>query len=121
MNTTEYRDLPLNLLTESTATRAASSRIVPSGRSLRCSEVQCSKQETGDFRASHSLKRDITQPIVPPGWSANRKFEPRLRIAPCVREATHLYEMTHFPDTRKALPCKLLPFCTLTFLLGSIP
>jgi hypothetical protein len=39
----------------------------------------------------------------------------------CVRKATHLYEMTHFPDTRKVLPCKLLPFCTLTFLLGSIP
>jgi hypothetical protein len=58
---------------------------------------------------------------VAPESSAHRKIEPRLRIAPCVRKATHLYEMTHLPDTRKVLPCKLLPFCTLTFLLGSIP
>jgi len=50
-----------------------------------------------------------------------RQFEPRLRIAPYVRKAIHLYEMTHFPDIRKVLSCKLLPFCTLTFLLGSIP
>jgi hypothetical protein len=30
-------------------------------------------------------------------------------------------EITHFSDTRQVLPCRLLSFCSLTFLSGSIP
>jgi hypothetical protein len=43
--------------------------------------------------------------------------EPRLPIAPCAWKAIHLYEMAHFPGTRRVPPCELIPSITLTFLL----